>query len=91
MLFSNSKVMFRPLTTSFGKVLDRFGDDPCGGSRRGRGQQKDAPTSDRSSSSEDAHLPNGRRRPPRKNEDDLRDKKFDPPEFKGALNMDVSL
>ena len=54
-------------------------------------QPKNDLTSNHSSSSQEEYSPRGRRRPTRHNEDDLRDMKFDPPDFEGTLNPDVYL
>jgi len=49
------------------------------------------PLSVQTSSSQEDEPPRRERRPPRPPVDDLRDMKFDPPEFEGNLNQEIVL
>ena len=73
------------LTTSLADVLAEFKDDPGGPRRRESVQPRNVLTSDQSSS----YSPRGRRRLTKHNEYDLRDMKFDPPDFEETLNPNV--
>jgi len=73
------------------EVLTYLREDPRGGRRRTPLAPRDEPLSSHSSSSHDDEPPRRERRPPRQLVDDLRDMKFDPPEFEGNLNAEVFL
>ena len=79
------------LSSSLAEILAKFREDPGGGGGRPRVPPRDVVYSENSSSSQDEFTPRGRRRPTRTNEDDMRDMKFDPPDFDGNLNPDAYL
>ena len=74
------------LATNLRDVLTHLREDPGGGRRRTPLALWHEPLS-----SHDDEPPRGGRRPPRQPVDDLRDMKFDPPEFEGNLNLEILL
>jgi len=77
------------MSTELSEVLAHLRNDPRGGMRRNRVPPREEPSSSPSSSSQDDEPPGRERRPSRQPVDDLRDMKFDPPEFEGNLNPDL--
>jgi len=74
------------LSTQLGEVLAHLRGNPIRGRREA---PRDASPSSPSSSSHEEFRPRRDRRPPLQPMDDLRDMKFDPPEFEGNLNPDL--
>jgi len=80
------------LATELREVLTHLREDPGGGGRRRTPlTPRTDPHSAHSSSSHEDEPPRRERRPPRAPLDDLRDLKFEPPEFEGNLNPDAFL
>jgi len=80
------------LATELREVLTHLREDPGGGNRRRTPlTPRTDPHSDHSPSSHEDEPPRRERRPPRAPLDDLRDLKFEPPEFEGNLNPDAFL
>jgi len=77
------------MPTELREVLAHLRNDPGGGMRRTRVPRRDDPSSSPSFSSQDEEPRRRERRPPRQPMDDLRNKKFDPPEFEDNLNPDL--
>jgi len=71
------------------EILAHLRQDLGGGRRIAPASPRDEPPSSNSSSSQQELRPRRDRRPPRQPIDDLRDMKFDPPEFEGNLNLDL--
>jgi len=80
-----------PLTTGLAEVLAWFRENLRGSKTSDSDQPWNDLALDHSSSSPNERAPNGRRGPLRTNDDDLRDVKFDPPNCKSTLNLDVYL